>query len=1183
MKKIKNLLVCLVLGFTVMALSGCSGGATVLTNATDVLGEVAERNKAVIQDLYTQGIISESQYKLQTSAIENNVQAYMNLFDSTEINNSVDTHLKSLQGALVARIGTINGSNGEYIYGFSNDDKCPYTNHGISFKLKEHSLWGATNSEEYATLLSLGGSKYNMQPHDEEWANEHPLEFLDDGALQSLENELQRKVYILNPDSFKNESDWRNCIEILNNAKKLKESGNSDTSVLMSAVKQYFKPSAYTAYDFDIDDLLVVSQDNSSQIGMDAPKNQINYDIVISGNVEIDVHKPKKDAEGKITGCEPEDSVATIGVYSFRVKEFNKDFINLVEKDNFTTNRYVEVQPDANDGSQGIVLLMEYPVAVIESLNTTGLGHTNWEFEFKESSMRVNIYNGEMLIKNSEGEYVNINNEEKAEDRIYRVYPEAIGTNSQKGTTTSFIPYTKEVEGKSNIVETNPDDPLDGLRYLQLTEIKNASSISNLNNNSPFIGFKDNVIVPFYYLYNENFSVSVKDNIYTIKDKSTNEIIILKGEKKSIENYKEKSLLWKCAELASKNLSNIDELWAYYNKIATKLGKSENVVLDGNESGYILDELYQAWKETYFSSGMLDTEYADEIKDKKIGDLFSPILIYNSFINTFGAETLGTLKDDLYLYYDNHYIKEIEELSGTFTYKDPNDYSTYYTPYTWTGYIEAYSGVYHEDLKNLNIDGYKDLYDSENEVLYTYAFDDLFCILNSSSTQEEIESLDPYIGEIVDVSNRLDSLYYDENLNKYVIKYLSKEYYAQAVNGFNQNNKANVVAIEEMDTLYLALTDYLELMFMPDVIESEPFIAPGRRVKITKFEGDADEVIGYYADKYGDPVLLNDNKITVKVSDFVDYTSGTEGFYENVAKALGFDGRKNTSEVEAEIAKSETERIGNLKDLLVGGATNGENSGLLSDKPALDVSAYFESINPVLQFTSYKNGDRPGLDAMDVGNDNINPSLYYGLCLNTHAFATGLYSQWLNVDEDTDAGSLSWWNGWLSDHGYQYYIDFNTLKSAMSGVYNISLAELDDTIVFDLDVLNNINKGLKTKFHDTSQSLIRTVTVLIGSFLLIYGLLLVACWFIDVNLINGPGFLSIISGGRFVAMRDMSEMPRMSDGRTYVDFKYLMVVMVLLMVVGIILITVDIHSIWSVIKNLFSGVIDLFKNLMLNR
>lgn len=400
--------------------------------------------------------------------------------------------------------------------------------------------------------------------------------------------------------------------------------------------------------------------------------------------------------------------------------------------------------------------------------------------------------------------------------------------------------------------------------------------------------------------------------------------------------------------------------------------------------------------------------------------------------------------------------------------------------------------------------------------------------------------------------------------------------------------EATVESEETITTVQFALKDYLELTYMPNVVADENFVATGRRITITDFSGSGDEPCGHYTDKLGDAIVLNSSEIKVKPSDIVGYESGDNAYYEEVAKVLSFTGMKNKEEVNEELSKDKDKRAEKLKDVLVSEAvvSNHAQDVMTTDKKLLNYDVYYEKITPILCFTSDADEEKemPSLDRVDVDNAEIAPASYYGLCVDTNAFATGLYQHWIDVRGDGEnIGSLNWWNEWLYDHNYNYHVEIERLKDSMSKVYAVSLSELDGTIVLDLETITIINRDIVEKHIINLNKLLVTVRVLLGALFTVYGMVLLACWIIDVNLVNGPGLLTIASLGRFVAMRDASEIPRISEGKVYVDFKYLMMVMLLLMMLGIVLIVVDFSSIRSVVNGLLDGIVELFRNLMLNR
>lgn len=865
----------LVVCFLLLSLAGCSGKAVVLTNPEQAMNEVCERNIAVLNTFRNQGLISEAQYSNYVVALRTRSSTYIDLIKKaqkaeSESDVNFKATLEMLQSSLVHRFGETK-ADGSYYGRVEQGGDCPdneslyyLTSMELSNNDNEENIhtksaiYEVVNMDEFKNLIAgSNDKKYDMVGKGE---NAKPLIFIDENNLDSLITEINKQVYVLDESKLKTYEDWQKLVEALHNIKQAEFNSNVSNDEnyrhLRNIAINYFKPTNQTVYNFQKDDIIKVSEDNSDNLGLSSGANAMNKDVIINGILSVKEHTHKDES------CDIADTTASVGVYALRVQEFDGEFYKKVSQESYTKDKYVTLQPVSGD-EVGVALLMEYPVEVIDSLEADSLNSSSWHFNFKDTDMKLNIYNGEMLVKDEDGDYISINSEENEDDKIYRVFPANIGLDTATGKNNSFEPH--------------------------------------------------------------------------------------------------------------------------------------------------------------------------------------------------GAGIITT-------------------------------------------------------------------------------------------------------GEIV---------------------------------------LHDVAATERLSTVKFLLKDYLELTYIPGIVNDENFIATGRRITINKFSGSSDEVIGYYIDKLGDKFLNGARQeISVMASDLIDYTSGSEGYYESIAKALAFDGYINEGEVKEELSKSEEDRGSKLSNIFLskyGGI--GLDSGLRSGGAMmLPYTIYIDRVNTVLQFTSSSEEDRPGLDSIDVNNDKVAPSLYYGICLNTNIYVTGLLTTWINTTfEKTDTeitmvqghggegGSLQWWNAWLSSHGYNYAINVSNLNSRLSSMYAIDLAEISDKIIFDVDTLAVINKELNEKVEQETRSLLKTAQVILGILFLVYGFFMMACWLIDTNLVNGPGLLTIITFGKMASIRDDSEVPRMVDGKIYADFKFLCILTVILILLGIMLIIFDLQQLRGILDSLFESAIKLFSDLLLNK
>lgn len=460
-----------------------------------------------------------------------------------------------------------------------------------------------------------------------------------------------------------------------------------------------------------------------------------------------------------------------------------------------------------------------------------------------------------------------------------------------------------------------------------------------------------------------------------------------------------------------------------------------------------------------------------------------------------------------------------------------------------------------------------------------------FSFLQDKGTKVPIEEI---VNNII-LGNRVDGTTVDTNFgttiksedievglldkveDKWVYTYEENDYYCSSPYSGTEVNSATVV-----------LTDYLELTYMPGGavnLPNEPFIATGRRISLTKLSGEAtlgaQTSIGIYCDKLGNPIAdINNNAQSVTLGDLIDYSSG-QGYYTDVAEKLGVGGLTNEASVQEELNKGTDSRQSKLTDVLKVDSNNSAQTGsdgMLKDKSVLGGTAFFTWIRPQLKFGSGvdKDSDRPSLAGEDTGVDS---QAFWGLCLSSDAFKTTLFTGWVTVQGNGgDVGSLTWWNSWLSGHGFQYHIDMEALAKLLEKVYSVAISEKDNTTIFNMDTLNTVNKLMTEDSKERTERTQLTFFTIFGGLLFPYGILLLIAWTLDVNMINGPEILHKLTWKHLHAIRDSSELPLYNEkGEYWVTGGQLAVIIIGLWLAGSILIVFDLWGLWETVKELLLG------------
>jgi len=379
------------------------------------------------------------------------------------------------------------------------------------------------------------------------------------------------------------------------------------------------------------------------------------------------------------------------------------------------------------------------------------------------------------------------------------------------------------------------------------------------------------------------------------------------------------------------------------------------------------------------------------------------------------------------------------------------------------------------------------------------------------------------------------------------------------------------IGYEEVQIKYgmVILKDYLEMTYMPGVIENEDYTALGRRIRIENFEGDSQTVFGRYIGKSG-AVITNTPEIFAK--DLIDIKSAETGkaIKLNIEGGTNNDIDDNTNN---DINDNTNNDIDDSTDdgSTSGGGISGDNeldTGLLQgsklSKRLLDVE-YKESINPTTSF--------PG-DIICTKNDGGLGIVMYGLAVDLSPFESGLYSGWI-VKDDTEDGGLLWWNRFLNGrpYNYNYKIDPEVLKKFFTGNYSFDVAQLDNIVVLDLNTIAKIQEFYDKKDDAHRINTFRTAFAALGIILIAYSVILAASWVVDVNLFAGLKLMNILTLGKWEAISNNSELPQVETrGVNYITFPKTVMYSMFILCLGGLLLIVDIIDIIKNLILIFGGI-----------
>lgn len=392
------------------------------------------------------------------------------------------------------------------------------------------------------------------------------------------------------------------------------------------------------------------------------------------------------------------------------------------------------------------------------------------------------------------------------------------------------------------------------------------------------------------------------------------------------------------------------------------------------------------------------------------------------------------------------------------------------------------------------------------------------------------------------------------------------------------------------------LRDYLELSYMPTVVENEDLVAVGRRVRLTRFAGNGDEVIGMFITKGGEqfPESMN-----IKITDLMDVTKGFESRqkYKLNIKSNGEETSLTENTENTNSDDTDTEDNTDTEDVSGVSGVNVSHNRML-DEVLVDKiitttrfpGTIIDRIDSIDDISNLGNEDNPDIgENTEETNETSTANQYetgikhffYGMGIDVDPFTSNMYSGWITaVDSESGEGSLDWWNAWLKDSSYKYRVDKEALLDFLNGRYSL---EMDDsnTIILDIQTLKNITKEYIADRQQEDVNFISTLFVVLSFILLAYAVLLMLAWIYDTNIIAGPRLMKFITAGRMEAIAGSEEIPIIEDkNKRYMTFQDTVRASSMIMFIGVILVFVDVVSIVHILVQLFGGIAVAFSNVI---
>lgn len=393
----------------------------------------------------------------------------------------------------------------------------------------------------------------------------------------------------------------------------------------------------------------------------------------------------------------------------------------------------------------------------------------------------------------------------------------------------------------------------------------------------------------------------------------------------------------------------------------------------------------------------------------------------------------------------------------------------------------------------------------------------------------------------------------------------------------------------------LVLLDYVELYSIRDNNgysianvsgdKDEFWIPIGRRLRVSKLEGDAEDV-EYFAQSLSFDGELIDNPNLISLAQISDKISGY-GFFEDVNVRLGL-GLENESSIQQGIdgEHSDGDR---LKDK-TGLTLKRENFGFTMD-------AFLTEINPVMVLgTEEKLKDdgftyeTPALAHDDYNNVNKKQSLtgtyltptVYGMCTGMRLTEANLDGTWIGNTESTSNGMLKW-NTWLSSNHFLYSVDIYKILELMGVIFDVQ-NQGENAIVFDKDTLAYISGQLAEKTETAVVRWLRTASRIFGFIITAYGMLLMGAWVFDTNIYAGPKLVKLMTFGKWEAIRDKSDIGGMcgvEDDFRFVDLRDMVVAFIEFTAIGVLLWYVDFFDIKELVERYVGPLMETIRDMLM--
>lgn len=408
------------------------------TDLVNVMTARVRANKDIANQLCTSGLISETEKETIIAAIDKQMGAYMS---GDAANDKSLT--KKLLGAIVDWSAPTFTEDNEAGY----VDKEEWQNHVITDYGREKKI--------DIPLFHKSGTAIT------------PISIIDDDTAETINERFGYKVYVLKPFSSSGGADTINSQKSLDEMLEMVSAATQDKDKLDNSVLDQLFQKAKTDSGNDVTLLDISKRENQivayskgSSLVSDSEYSMVDGKLtettkgnkvvqqISASNVEWhtpDIAQPGHDMTIK-------DSTGTYPLMAIRFREFNQEAVDKVTKT-------LGMSPDqylfTTYNGENRVYIMEYPVNVISKISTKADDNTQYECEFTESNMGINLRTGKLIkygsawgSSESPGQYFEDSDP---------YYPVKGAANAQEEGCSSFIIEGETPDGTGILVGENQD------------------------------------------------------------------------------------------------------------------------------------------------------------------------------------------------------------------------------------------------------------------------------------------------------------------------------------------------------------------------------------------------------------------------------------------------------------------------------------------------------------------------------------------------------------------------------------------------------------------------------------------------------------------------------------------------------------------------------------------------------